>query len=74
MVHPRCAVQSLLPVLCSGTDAWSIHKGSCGYGWLDKSVRTGRFGIRGGYTHRKWRQGPLVFKVKADNAIDVLKP
>ncbi|WIA16123.1 hypothetical protein OEZ85_012842 [Tetradesmus obliquus] len=24
-----------------GTDAWSIHKGSCGYGWLDKNVATG---------------------------------
>jgi hypothetical protein len=26
--------------LCSD-DHWSIHKGSCGYGWLDKSVSTG---------------------------------
>jgi hypothetical protein len=24
-----------------GSDAWSIHKGSCGYGWLDKGVSTG---------------------------------
>jgi hypothetical protein len=24
-----------------GTDAWSIHKGSCGYGWLDRDVMTG---------------------------------
>lgn len=23
------------------TDAWSIHKGSCGYGWLDRDVATG---------------------------------
>lgn len=26
----------------AGVDAWSIHKGSCGYGWLDKSVMTGK--------------------------------
>lgn len=24
-----------------GTDAWSIHKGSCGFGWLDRTVATG---------------------------------
>jgi hypothetical protein len=26
-------------------DAWSIHKGSCGYGWLDKTVMTGELGV-----------------------------
>lgn len=40
----------LLPLLTlfappAGTDAWSIHKGSCGYGWLDRAVATG--GARG---------------------------
>jgi len=24
-----------------GVDAWNIHQGSCGYGWLDKKVATG---------------------------------
>jgi esterase/lipase len=35
----------------TGTDAWSIHKGSCGFGWLDKAVSTGELTPSlGGYT------------------------
>jgi len=29
----------------AGTDAWSIHKGSCGYNWLDRSVATGELSL-----------------------------
>jgi hypothetical protein len=39
-LQPPCSADSHL-CYSQGTDAWSIHKGSCGYGWLDKDVATG---------------------------------
>lgn len=43
LIGPACPVLATLALLITilPYHHWSIHKGSCGYGWLDKSIMTG---------------------------------
>jgi hypothetical protein len=43
----KLPANSLAIAARSGADAWSIHKGGCGYGWLDKDVATGGMALQG---------------------------
>lgn len=60
------------PSLAAGVDAWSIHKGSCGYGWLDKTIATGGLIAAGRPRELQVLHGSLLRSERGTSAILVL--